>query len=238
MAELVKLCEEHSLVLLADEAYQKNLHLAADHPFTSFKVLRELQPPVPRPTATGAGGSPTSLVYQLVSVDMSAGPYEGINASGIREPILQTSTRPLSLPPSGASVLRPCLRDAKSARGPMSSSPRKLIWAWTPTASATLGHNSPSGRLRHLDSGVPGSATRAIQSSWCAVHAVPAPVDRSRPSGGPHALYSAVSGASGQRAELHGSCAAKVLNADSAAYNIPAPSGMLSRSPGIRAPTF
>ncbi|KAJ6562376.1 alanine aminotransferase [Mycena capillaripes] len=48
MAELVRLCEEHSLVLLADEVYQNNLHDAAHHPFTSFKkVVRDLQSPVP-----------------------------------------------------------------------------------------------------------------------------------------------------------------------------------------------
>ncbi|CAK5265996.1 unnamed protein product [Mycena citricolor] len=48
MKALVKLCEEHSLVLLADEVYQNNLHRAAEYPFTSFKkIVRELQSPVP-----------------------------------------------------------------------------------------------------------------------------------------------------------------------------------------------
>ncbi|KAJ7216357.1 alanine aminotransferase [Mycena pura] len=48
MAALVRLCEEHSLVLLADEVYQNNLHRAAEHPFTSFKkVVRDLRSPVP-----------------------------------------------------------------------------------------------------------------------------------------------------------------------------------------------
>ncbi|KAJ6597547.1 pyridoxal phosphate-dependent transferase [Mycena vulgaris] len=48
MAALVRLCEEHSLVLLADEVYQSNLHQPATHPFTSFKkVVSELQSPVP-----------------------------------------------------------------------------------------------------------------------------------------------------------------------------------------------
>ncbi|KIO11279.1 hypothetical protein M404DRAFT_994955 [Pisolithus tinctorius Marx 270] len=47
-AEVVKLCEEHSLVLLADEVYQSNLHRQATHPFTSFKkVVRDLNSPVP-----------------------------------------------------------------------------------------------------------------------------------------------------------------------------------------------
>jgi alanine transaminase len=46
--KLVQLCEEHSLVLLADEVYQVNLHKRATHPFTSFKkVLRNLSSPVP-----------------------------------------------------------------------------------------------------------------------------------------------------------------------------------------------
>ena len=48
MDELVRLCEEHSLVLLADEVYQENLHKRDAHPFTSFKkVVRDLQSPVP-----------------------------------------------------------------------------------------------------------------------------------------------------------------------------------------------
>ncbi|KAJ7205373.1 alanine aminotransferase [Mycena rebaudengoi] len=48
MEALVKLCEEHSLVLLADEVYQSNLHSPQSHPFTSFKkVLRDLASPVP-----------------------------------------------------------------------------------------------------------------------------------------------------------------------------------------------
>ncbi|OBZ66458.1 putative alanine aminotransferase, mitochondrial [Grifola frondosa] len=48
MEALVKLCEEHSLVLLADEVYQTNLHRPTDHPFHSFKqVVRRLGSPVP-----------------------------------------------------------------------------------------------------------------------------------------------------------------------------------------------
>jgi alanine transaminase len=45
---LVKLCEQHSLVLLADEVYQVNLHKRATHGFTSFKkVVSKLRSPVP-----------------------------------------------------------------------------------------------------------------------------------------------------------------------------------------------
>ncbi|KAJ7165345.1 transaminase [Mycena filopes] len=48
MRALVQLCEAESLVLLADEVYQNNLHEREQHPFTSFKkVVRELQSPVP-----------------------------------------------------------------------------------------------------------------------------------------------------------------------------------------------
>ncbi|KAJ7653031.1 alanine aminotransferase [Mycena rosella] len=48
MEALVRLCEEHSLVLLADEVYQNNLHAPAAHPFTSFKkVVSQLRSPVP-----------------------------------------------------------------------------------------------------------------------------------------------------------------------------------------------
>ncbi|TFK31411.1 alanine aminotransferase [Crucibulum laeve] len=46
--KLVKLCEKFSLVLLADEVYQANLHQPKEHPFTSFKkVVKNLNSPVP-----------------------------------------------------------------------------------------------------------------------------------------------------------------------------------------------
>ena len=45
--ELVKLCEEYNLVLLADEVYQSNLHRGKEAPFTSFKkVVRRMNSPV------------------------------------------------------------------------------------------------------------------------------------------------------------------------------------------------
>lgn len=48
MKALLRICEEHSLMLLADEVYQANTHDAAAHPFTSFKkVLRDTNSPVP-----------------------------------------------------------------------------------------------------------------------------------------------------------------------------------------------
>ena len=48
MKDVVRLCEEHSLVLLADEVYQANLHRPDTHPFHSFKqVVRELDSPIP-----------------------------------------------------------------------------------------------------------------------------------------------------------------------------------------------
>ena len=44
---LVKLCEEHNLVILADEVYQSNLHRPHEAPFTSFKkVVRKMNSPV------------------------------------------------------------------------------------------------------------------------------------------------------------------------------------------------
>jgi alanine transaminase len=46
--ELVDLCEKYSLVLLADEVYQNNLHHPHSHPFTSFKkVVAKKQSPIP-----------------------------------------------------------------------------------------------------------------------------------------------------------------------------------------------
>lgn len=45
--ELVKLCEEHNLVLLADEVYQSNLHRRKEAPFTSFKkIVRRMESPI------------------------------------------------------------------------------------------------------------------------------------------------------------------------------------------------
>ena len=46
--KLVELCEKYSLVLLADEVYQNNLHHPESHPFTSFKkVVAKTQSPIP-----------------------------------------------------------------------------------------------------------------------------------------------------------------------------------------------
>jgi len=46
--KLVKISEKHSLILLADEVYQDNLHRRQTHPFTSFKkVVSKAQSPVP-----------------------------------------------------------------------------------------------------------------------------------------------------------------------------------------------
>jgi alanine transaminase len=48
MEAVLKICEKHELVLLADEVYQNNLHQRQNHPFTSFKhVLRTTNSPVP-----------------------------------------------------------------------------------------------------------------------------------------------------------------------------------------------
>ncbi|EKM56752.1 uncharacterized protein PHACADRAFT_254051 [Phanerochaete carnosa HHB-10118-sp] len=47
MESVVRLCEKHSLVLLADEVYQFNLHSPETHPFHSFKyVVRKLNSPI------------------------------------------------------------------------------------------------------------------------------------------------------------------------------------------------
>jgi alanine transaminase len=47
MQKVVRLCEQHGLVLLADEVYQANLHAPTTHPFTSFKrVVRSLDSPI------------------------------------------------------------------------------------------------------------------------------------------------------------------------------------------------
>ncbi|KAG8731246.1 hypothetical protein FRC10_001942 [Ceratobasidium sp. 414] len=48
MRALLKICEGHPPVLLADEVYQANTHNPQNHPFTSFKkILRETQSPIP-----------------------------------------------------------------------------------------------------------------------------------------------------------------------------------------------
>ncbi|KAI0267392.1 transaminase [Gloeopeniophorella convolvens] len=48
MEHVVRLCEQHNLVLLADEVYQSNLHSPGTHPFTSFKkVVRALGSSIP-----------------------------------------------------------------------------------------------------------------------------------------------------------------------------------------------
>ncbi|KAH8833769.1 alanine aminotransferase [Flagelloscypha sp. PMI_526] len=45
--DLVRLCEKHSLVLIADEVYQENIHRRETHHFTSFKkIVRRLESPI------------------------------------------------------------------------------------------------------------------------------------------------------------------------------------------------
>ncbi|THV03813.1 transaminase [Dendrothele bispora CBS 962.96] len=94
MDDLVKVCEEHSLVLLADEVYQDNLHARVDDPSVSFtslkKVTHALQSPIPlisfHSTSKGVLGecgrrggyfectniSPEvrALIYKMVSVGL------------------------------------------------------------------------------------------------------------------------------------------------------------------------
>jgi len=43
MKELLRLCDEYKLTLLADEVYQNNLHQPDKHPFTSFKRILRLE---------------------------------------------------------------------------------------------------------------------------------------------------------------------------------------------------
>jgi len=92
MRELVKLCEKHKLVLLADEVYQDNLHQKENHPFISFKkVVREEASNIPLVSfhsiskgATGECGrrggyfelanvpeEVVELVYKMASVDLN-----------------------------------------------------------------------------------------------------------------------------------------------------------------------
>jgi len=89
--KLVQICEKYSLVLLADEVYQNNLHSRDTHPFVSFKrVVRDLQSPVPlvsfHSISKGVSGecgrrggyfecvnmsdSIISLIYKMVSVGL------------------------------------------------------------------------------------------------------------------------------------------------------------------------
>ncbi|KAF8201922.1 pyridoxal phosphate-dependent transferase [Mycena galopus ATCC 62051] len=91
MEGLVRLCEEHELVLLADEVYQNDLHDAEQNQFTSFKkVVRVLNSPIPlvsfHSISKGVSGecgrrggyfelcniSPdvTELIYRLVSAGL------------------------------------------------------------------------------------------------------------------------------------------------------------------------
>jgi alanine transaminase len=91
MQRVVRLCEQHDLVLLADEVYQTNLHARAAHPFTSFKkVVRALDSPLPLFSfhsiskgvtgecgrrggyfeCTNIGDDVVALLYKMVSVGL------------------------------------------------------------------------------------------------------------------------------------------------------------------------
>lgn len=91
MRNVVRLCEQHGLVLLADEVYQANLHSRATHPFTSFrKVVRALGSTLPLVSfhsiskgvtgecgrrggyfdCTNVGSDVIALIYKMVSVSL------------------------------------------------------------------------------------------------------------------------------------------------------------------------
>jgi len=91
MQRVVRLCEQHDLVLLADEVYQVNLHARAAHPFTSFKkVVRALGSSLPLFSfhsiskgvtgecgrrggyfeCTNIGDDVVALLYKMVSVGL------------------------------------------------------------------------------------------------------------------------------------------------------------------------
>ncbi|KAG8742030.1 hypothetical protein FRC12_015458 [Ceratobasidium sp. 428] len=92
MRTLLKICEEHSLMLLADEVYQANTHDPKNRPFTSFnkKILRETKSTAPlvsfHSISKGVSGECgrrggyfeltnvpqeiTALIYKMVSVGL------------------------------------------------------------------------------------------------------------------------------------------------------------------------
>ncbi|CAE6402527.1 unnamed protein product [Rhizoctonia solani] len=91
MEALLKICEEYSLMLLADEVYQANTHDPNNYPWASFKkVLRDTKSPVPlvsfHSISKGVSGECgrrggyfelanvpddiTALIYKMVSVGL------------------------------------------------------------------------------------------------------------------------------------------------------------------------
>ncbi|KAI0038623.1 transaminase [Auriscalpium vulgare] len=91
MESVVRMCEQHNLVLLADEVYQSNLHSRDTHPFISFKqVVCAMGSPVPLVSfhsiskgvtgecgrrggyfeATNIGDDVVALMYKMVSVGL------------------------------------------------------------------------------------------------------------------------------------------------------------------------
>jgi alanine transaminase len=71
MERVIRLCEQHNLVLLADEVYQSNLHARSSHPFTSFKgVTGECGRRGGYFECANIGEDIIALVYKMVSVGL------------------------------------------------------------------------------------------------------------------------------------------------------------------------
>ena len=137
--ELVKICAEHNLVLLADEVYQENLHYPDEFPFTSFKkIVCEAE----------AGSNKIALIsFHSTSKGVTGecgrrgGYFELTNVSPlVRSQIYKMASVGLCAPVPGQIAVS-CM-----VQPPPPSSPSHALWK----AETTTIHTALAARTKHL----------------------------------------------------------------------------------------
>ena len=139
MEAVVRLCEEHSLVLLADEVYQANLHRPDTHPFHSFKqVVRALNSPIPLFSFHSVSKGVTG------ECGRRGGYFECTNISDEVLALLYKMASVTLCPPLSGQIGVDCL-----VRPPKAGSPSHALWKQeTDTIHAALRHRTQLSAAR------------------------------------------------------------------------------------------
>lgn len=157
--ELVKICEENGLVLLADEVYQENLHYPDEHTFTSFKkIVSEMQSDVAlvsfHSTSKGVTGEcgRRGGYFELVNTDAE-----------VKAQIYKMASVGLC-PPVPGQIAVDCM-----VRPPAPSSPSYAQWKKETDAI----HASLAARTKHLVSELNSLPGMSCQSTPGALYLYP-----------------------------------------------------------------
>ncbi|KZV62151.1 transaminase [Peniophora sp. CONT] len=174
MEHIVKLCEKHSLVLLADEVYQDNLHRRDTHPFTSFKkVVRDMQSPVPlvsfHSTSKGVVGEcgRRGGYFEVVNVadDVVAQMYKMVSV-GLCPPLSgQIGVDCVVRPPKEGDVSYPLYKSETSETHEVLAQRTQLMAKRLDALPGISCHNSPGALYLYPRIDLPPKAIAAAQKA-------------------------------------------------------------------------